>query len=307
VIPNGVAAAGGWALDVALGEPPARWHPVAWFGTAMTWLERHDHRDHRLAGIVHLAAGVGGAALCGITVQRLIGRTAATVVATAVSVAGRMLTAEAGAVVALVDAGDLDAARARVHGLVGRDVEDLDAEGISRAVIESVAENTVDAVVAPLWWATLGGAPAVLAHRAVNTLDAMVGHHTPRYERFGWASARADDLTNWIPARLGAIAVTTIVPSRWRAILTAVRRDAPAHPSPNGGVIEAAFAAALDVGLGGTNTYGGVAEDRGPLGTGRPPTPADCRSATRLATQVAAATAAALAVGASLAAARRCP
>ena len=152
-----------------------------------------------------------------------------------------------------------------------------------RAVVETVAENTVDAVTAPLWWATIGGAPAVLAHRAINTLDAMVGHRNERYRQFGWASARADDVVNWIPARLTAVAVAAVRPRRAAAIARTVRRDAPRHPSPNGGVVEAAFAAALDVRLGGTNTYGDVVEDRGTLGDGRPPTPDDGVAAIRLA------------------------
>ena len=157
------------------------------------------------------------------------------------------------------------------------------AAGVARAVIETLAENTVDAVTAPLFWAAVGGAPAVLAHRAVNTLDAMVGHRTERYRRFGWAAARADDVANWVPARLTGLAVAAVRPSRAGAIARAVRRDAPAHPSPNGGVVEAAFAAALGVRLGGRNTYGDVVEDRGTLGTGPPPGSADIRAAIHLA------------------------
>jgi adenosylcobinamide-phosphate synthase len=136
-------------------------------------------------------------------------------------------------------------------------------------VIESLAENTVDAVIASLLWAAVGGAPAVLAHRAINTLDAMVGRHTLRYEHFGWASARLDDIVNWMPARVAALAVAMVKPSRARAIWDAVRHDAPQHPSPNGGVIEAAFAAALGIQLGGTNLYGDQLEARGLLGVGR--------------------------------------
>jgi adenosylcobinamide-phosphate synthase len=145
-----------------------------------------------------------------------------------------------------------------------------------------VAENTVDAVVAPVVWAALGGAPAVLAHRAVNTLDAMVGHRTERYDRFGWASARADDLANWLPARVAAAGVAVLVPSRRREIRRAIREDAPRHPSPNGGVIEAAAAGALGVQLGGRNRYGDRVEDRGLLGRGGPPTAADARRAIAL-------------------------
>jgi adenosylcobinamide-phosphate synthase len=122
----------------------------------------------------------------------------------------------------------------------------------------------------------------VLAHRAVNTLDAMVGHHDSRYEQFGWASARLDDVANYVPARLTAAAVAAMTPRRARSIWTTVRRDAAAHPSPNAGVIEAAVAAALGVRLGGTNRYGGRIEDRGVLGDGPAPTVADGRRALRL-------------------------
>jgi len=283
VIPDGVAAAAGVALDRLAGEPPARWHPVVWFGSAMTRAERARYRDDRVAGAVHLAVGVGIGVGAGVVLQRTIGRPAATLAATTIAVAGRMLADEAAAVLVPLGTGDLDAARLRLAGLVGRDVTQLDAAGIARAVIETLAENTVDAVTAPLCWAAVGGAPAVLAHRAVNTLDAMIGHRTDRYRRFGWASARADDVANWLPARLTALAVAAVRPHRARAIARTIRRDAPAHPSPNGGVVEAAFAAALDVRLGGTNTYGDVVEDRGALGDGPPPGPADVRAAIRLA------------------------
>ena len=113
---------------------------------------------------------------------------------------------------------------------------------VARAVVESVAENTVDAVVAPALWAAAAGAPGVLAHRAINTMDAMVGHHDDRYERFGWAAARLDDAAAWVPARVTAALVATCRPRAAGAVWRAVRRDAPAHPSPNSGVAEAAFA-----------------------------------------------------------------
>ncbi len=146
MITNGVAAAAGWLVDLAFGEPPARWHPVAWFGTAMGAVERRLYRDSRVAGVV-------------------------------------------------------------------------------RAAIESLAENTVDAVTAPLLWATVGGAPGVLAHRAINTLDAMVGHRNARYANFGWASAHVDDAVNWLPARLTALAVVAVRPRQAATVATVVRRE----------------------------------------------------------------------------------
>jgi adenosylcobinamide-phosphate synthase len=155
--------------------------------------------------------------------------------------------------------------------------------------VESVAENTSDAVVAPLFWGALAGLPGLLGYRAVNTLDAMIGHRSPRYLRFGWAAARLDDAANWLPARLAAVLTAAIAPSvagspaaAWRAW----RRDARQHPSPNAGVVEAAFAGSLGVRLGGTNSYQGRAEVRGVLGDGRPVAVADIARAVRLSRRV---------------------
>jgi adenosylcobinamide-phosphate synthase len=286
----------GWLADRVLGEPPAAVHPVALFGTAMGRIERLTYRPTRSAGAAHVAVGVGGALAAAALARALLGSGPATAAATAASVAGRMLGAEAGAVLAAVEAGDLAAARCRVPSLVGRDPEGLAADDLVRAVIESLAENTVDAVVAPLFWAAVAGAPGVLGHRAVNTLDAMIGHRDQRYERFGWAAARLDDAANYVPARLAAAGIALLAPARAAAILAAVRRDAPAHPSPNGGVIEAAVAAALGVQLGGANRYGDRVEHRGVLGRGRPPTVSDGRRAIRLTAGLGALAAAAAAV-----------
>src|SRR5699024_5057126 len=129
---------------------------------------------------------------------------------------------------------------------------------VCRAVVESIAENTTDAVVAPLIWGACMGVPGLFGHRAVNTLDAMIGHHSPRYERFGCAAARLDDLVNWPGARLAALLTLAAAPTRAREAWQTWRRRAAAHPSPNAGVIEAAFAGALGVRLGGQNDYGGA-------------------------------------------------
>jgi len=167
---------------------------------------------------------------------------------------------------------------------------------VARAVVESVAENTVDAVIAPALWAAIGGAPAVLGYRAVNTLDAMVGHRSPRYARFGWAAARLDDLAAWMPARLTAALVAAVRPGTCRRVARAVHRQAPLHPSPNAGVAEAAFAAALGVTLGGTNVYGGEVDERPLLGDGPEACAVDIERAVSLSRDVTAAFAAALAV-----------
>jgi adenosylcobinamide-phosphate synthase len=179
-------------------------------------------------------------------------------------------------------AGDLDRARALLPTLVGRDPSSLDADEIARAVVESVAENTVDAVVAPALWAAVAGAPGALGHRAINTLDSMVGHRSARYEEFGWASARIDDAAAWVPARATAALVAIARPARARDVWRIVRRDAAAHPSPNAGVAEAAYGAALELRLGGENRYDHGVERRNELGDGKPPTPEDIPRAVTL-------------------------
>ena len=166
---------------------------------------------------------------------------------------------------------------------MGRDPSLLDESGIAAAVIESVAENSVDAVIAPAFWAAIAGAPGAAAYRAINTMDAMVGRRNERYERFGWAAARLDDVANYVPARIFAGLAVGLRPSQAKDIVTAVRRDAPAHPSPNAGVAEAAVAAALGRQLGGPLRYGTVREDRPPLGDGHRPTLQDIPTAVRLA------------------------
>jgi adenosylcobinamide-phosphate synthase len=236
---------------------------------------------------VHAAIGLG----LGFAAGRAVRSRA---VATYVAVAGRMLTTTAAGLAAALERDDIDGARALLPSLVGRDPESLDDKGIARATIESVAENTVDAVVAPALWAAVAGSPGVLAHRAVNTMDAMVGHRTSRYTRYGWASARLDDAMAYVPARATAALVSLVRPSRAGEVWRAVRRDAPAHPSPNSGVAEAAFAAALDLRLGGPTTYAGTTELRPTLGTGRPPEPHDIHRAIRLTNDVTLALAAAL-------------
>ena len=258
-----LAAAAGLVADRLLGEPPVAVHPLVAFGRAMRRVERVVYRDARGAGVAHAMVGTG----LGLVAGRLVGSTA---VATWVAVGGRELGRAATEVGAALEDGDLPLARSLLPGLVGRDPTDLDEKEVARAVVESVAENTVDAVVAPALWASVAGAPGALGYRAVNTLDAMVGHRSARYEEFGWASARLDDLAGWVPARVTAGLVAAVRPRAAGAVWAAVRTQAPAHPSPNAGVAEAAFAAALGLRLGGENHYGERVELRPPLGAGRP-------------------------------------
>jgi adenosylcobinamide-phosphate synthase len=195
------------------------------------------------------------------------------------------LRREAAAVHELLTRDDLAAARVRVTHLVGRDTSILDADGVARAAVESVAENTCDAVVAPLLWGAVAGVPGLLGYRAVNTLDAMVGYRSPRYARFGWAAARADDLANLVPARVTAVLAACAAPAVGgdpRAAVRSAVRDGRRHPSPNSGLSEAAFAGALGLRLGGRNAYQGRVEDRPVMGDGTTPTAADIPRAARL-------------------------
>jgi adenosylcobinamide-phosphate synthase len=183
----------------------------------------------------------------------------------------------------VLERGDVGAARKRLSHLCARDPRGLDARDLSRAVVESVAENTSDASIAPLVWGAVAGIPGLLMYRAVNTLDAMVGYRNPRYERFGWAAARLDDVANWVPARVtGGLVALCSGREAWRVL----RRDGAKHPSPNAGRCEAAFAGALGVRLGGVNAYGGRVERRPEMGDGRAPEVRDIRRAVRLSAAV---------------------
>jgi adenosylcobinamide-phosphate synthase len=198
-----------------------------------------------------------------------------------------------------LDRNDIGAARRLLPSLCGRDPDALDADGLTRAALESVAENTSDAHVAPLLWAAVAGIPGALVYRGINTLDAMIGYRSPRYHRFGWAAARLDDLANLIPARAtAALAVpcAALVGGSPAGAIRTWRRDAASHPSPNAGVVEAAFAGALGVGVGGPTQYQHGLENRPCLGDGPAPTVADLRRALRLSRAVQ--TAAVIAVAA---------
>jgi adenosylcobinamide-phosphate synthase len=279
----------GAAADLLLADP-RRGHPVAGLGRAAAALERRLYRDSRLAGAGHAVLIVGtataaGTALHRLTATRPVARTAVTALATWTVLGGTSLSRAAGAMATHLEDGDLPAARAQLPTLAGRDPAGLGEPELVRATVESVAENTSDAAVAPLVWGAVAGLPGLLGYRAANTLDAMVGYRSPRYERFGWASARLDDVLNWAPARLTAALTVLTCPlaggsagGAWRVW----RRDGAAHPSPNAGRCEAALAGALGIRLGGRNVYGSRVEQRPPLGDGRPPVRSDVRRATRL-------------------------
>ncbi len=279
----------GLVADRLLGDP-ARFHPVAGFGRVAGALERRWWAPSRGRGSAYAVVLVGGTTAAGVLAERAtrdrpLARTLVTVVATWTVLGGTSLDREGRAVAALLDAGDLPGARQRLTHLVGRDTRTLSPDEVARAVVESVAENTSDAVVAPLVLGAVGGVPGLLGYRAANTLDAMVGHRSERYADFGWASARLDDLLNLPGARLSALLAALLGPSP-RGALDAWRRDAGGHPSPNAGPVEAAFAGALGLRLGGTNTYGERTERRAVMGSGRPAVVADVDPALALARRV---------------------
>jgi adenosylcobinamide-phosphate synthase len=282
------ALIGGYAADLALGDPASR-HPVAGFGRVAGRVERAVHAPSRARGLAYALGLVAAAALAGEALARAVGRRAALLAITWAALGGRSLRSEANQIAARLDGGDLEGARAALSGLVGRDTDGLDAQGVCRAVVESVAENTGDAVVGALLWATLAGPAGVASYRAANTLDAMVGHRTERYERFGWAAARLDDAMSWPAARAGAalaVASAPLVGGSPRAAWRTLRRDGAAHPSPNAGHLEAAFAGALGVRLGGRLSYDGRAEWRPQLGDGAAPDTTTVRRAALLSSAV---------------------
>ncbi len=279
----------GTALDLALADP-ARWHPVAGFGRFAAALEQRCYSDTRTAGLLHWLVAVGAAVGLGVVVQRgarshPVVETVAVATATWAVLGGTSLGREASALAASLQADDLEAARARMPHLCGRDPASLDAPGMARAGCESVAENTSDAAVGPLLWGAVAGVPGLLGYRAVNTLDAMVGYRSPRYLRFGWSAARTDDIVNLAPARVTAALTVALAPLLGGSPLASARawrRDAGAHPSPNAGPVEAAAAGALGIRLGGTTVYPHGVERRPTLGSGEPPTTADLHRMTRL-------------------------
>jgi adenosylcobinamide-phosphate synthase len=312
---SGVALGGGYAADLLLGDP-RRWHPVAGLGRTARAVEHVAYAPSRLRGVLFAGGLVGLAALAGELLARLagragLGRGAALAAITWAALGGRSLAREAERLAAHVERGDVAAARAALPSLCGRDPAALDAPALCRAAVESVAENTGDAVLGALLWGALAGPAGVAAFRAANTLDAMVGHRSERYADFGWAAAKLDDLMGWPAARGGAALAALCAPlvggapaATWRV----VRRDGAAHPSPNAGRMEAAFAGALGVRLGGPLAYDGRVEQRPALGPeGRAPAAADLRRATRLSRAVgaSAALACASARSASLRARRR--
>ncbi len=276
----------GFVLDRVFADP-RRWHPVAGFGSAAAALEAKTYVDDRRAGVVHEVIAVGSVVGIGLLVTRGRGRggVLVTALATWTALGGRSLVRAGFDMADRLEADDLAGARELLPSLCGRDPSVLDADGLARAALESIAENTSDATVAPLLWGAVAGVPGVLGYRAVNTLDAMIGYRNGRYERFGWAAARTDDVANLVPARVTGLLTAGLAPlvgGSSSGALRAWRRDAGGHPSPNAGVVEASMAGALGIGLGGRTEYRHGVELRPTLGDGAAPTAGDLRRAVRM-------------------------
>jgi adenosylcobinamide-phosphate synthase len=269
-------------IERVVGYPPALFravgHPVTWMGALIGWLEARLNRgdNRRLKGVLLLVLLLGAGLAISLLIVAVTRRVPFGWVLEAILASTLLAQRELGrAVKAVADtlAVSLDSGRAAVSQIVGRDPHVLDESGVARAAIESLAESTSDAVVAPLFWLFVGGLPGILLYKAVNTADSMVGHRNERYAEFGWASARFDDVVNWIPARLTALLVAgasfltrrTDPEAAWSTAL----RDARKHASPNAGWPEAAFAGSLGIELGGPRAYDGEVHELPSFGDGR--------------------------------------
>ena len=286
-------------IELCAGYPQSLWraigHPVTWIGRLIAALDRLLNRDtadaywRRSAGVIAvllLLAIVG--AITFIVERELLrlpfGLFAVAVIASTL-IAQHSLHQHVADVAIALGQGGVIAGRAAVAKIVGRDPETLDAAGVARAAIESLAENFSDGVVAPVLWMAIAGLPGAALYKAINTADSMIGHRTPRHEAFGWAAAKLDDLVNLPASRLSALllvaaaALNKNAAAAWRAVV----RDAPRHRSPNAGYPEAAMAGALGLSLAGPRVYGGVTIDDATMGDGRrDATAADICQALRL-------------------------
>ncbi|MCF6411682.1 adenosylcobinamide-phosphate synthase CbiB [Alkalihalobacillus sp. EGI L200015] len=264
-------------IDALVGDPPEWPHPVRWIGRLIACLDiKMNKVPFRLQkGVLMLLFVILTTGtitflfvwftyqvnpFIGVFIEGLIIST---------TIARKSLKQAAMEVHQPLLQGNIDKARKKLSYIVGRDTDNLDEGEITRATVETVAENTSDGITAPLFWALIGGAPFAMIYRAVNTCDSMVGYRNDQYRRFGWASARMDDILNWIPSRLTAFVMLICNRPKHHYRMTTWKllfRDAKKHPSPNSGWGEAAVAALLGVSLGGTNYYGGNISRRDVMG-----------------------------------------
>lgn len=287
-------------LDAYLGEMPLLFrhvpHPVVIIGRAIAWFDRRLNRPRRgdtarrLRGVLVLVVLVAAAVAVGVAVQAVAAWLpygwVVELFLLVTLVAQRSLHDHVAAVARGLERGGLAGGREAVAMIVGRDPQTLDRHGVSRAAIESCAENFSDGIVAPVFWYVLFGLPGMLVYKTVNTLDSMIGHRSERYRAFGWASARFDDVLNLVPARLSGLLIAAVAPltgGRPGAALLCMLRDARHHRSPNAGWPEAAMAGALGLKLAGPRVYPGHSVDDPWIGSGRPTAEAaDIRRALRI-------------------------
>jgi adenosylcobinamide-phosphate synthase len=288
-------------IELCLGYPQsltrAIGHPVTWIGGLIGELDRALNRDaagaptRRLAGAVALLIVVVVVGLTALVIERELFRLPfglfIAALAASTLIAQRSLHRHVAAVAGALEAEDLDAGRSAVSHIVGRDTAVLDAPGVARAAIESLAENFSDAVVAPVLWLAIAGLPGAAVYKAINTADSMIGHRTERHAAFGWGAARLDDLVNLPASRFAALLLIAAAAlgkgassvQAWNTVWL----DAPRHRSPNAGYPEAAMAGALGLSLAGPRIYGSVRVDDAVMGGGRwQATAADIRNALAL-------------------------
>jgi adenosylcobinamide-phosphate synthase len=267
----------GFLLDQVLGDP--RWlpHPVRWIGRLIEILENPIRRalPERFGGVILLilVTGIAGGLTwftleLAATIHPLV-KLGLSAILIYYGLAARSLASDTGSVLKSCEQEDWPQARKELSGLVGRQTSDLPPEEIYRACIETVAENTNDGIIAPFFYAALFGPTGMWVYKGINTLDSMVGYRNPRYQKFGWASARADDIANYLPARITYVLLSLaawITACKGRAALRIGWRDGRKHPSPNAGWPEAAMAGAVGVQLGGASSYGEIVLEKPRLG-----------------------------------------
>ena len=248
-------------LDAVFGEPRWLWdrvaHPAVLMGRAVDWLDRRLNDRTRQAGVITVAVLTIGALVLGLLLSAIPGVWVEVIVG-AMLLAQRSLVQHVQAVADALRV-SVDEGRHAVAMIVGRDVRGMDGPAVARGAIESGAENLSDGVIAPVFWFALAGLPGLLIYKVVNTADSMIGYRTEKYEAFGWAAAKLDDVLNWLPARITAILIWCVAPKK--VALADIKRDAALHRSPNAGWPEAAMAPALDVSLSGPRSYDGVMQD----------------------------------------------